>query len=143
MFQEPNRLLIHQLCDHVREDSSYGIESLVCLADILKSHIVEQYLLNDEDSNRLAELRTCLHNTEAQGNDLGSEVGAVVLDKRANHPKRGKSKIFEGSRFGGRVEEGVKEEGNVCCLALTLAMSSKQSPEWKHTSKEETTGLMM
>ena len=42
--------------DHVAEDCSDGIESLVGLADVGQAHVVEENLLDNEDGNGLAEL---------------------------------------------------------------------------------------
>lgn len=73
MLQQPYSLLIHQLSDHVREHGTHSIEALVRLADVLQSHIIQQDLLHDEDRDSLAQLRARLHNTKAEGDDLGGE----------------------------------------------------------------------
>jgi hypothetical protein len=65
MLQQPHRLLVNQLSNHITEYSTDGVEALVSLADVLQAHVIEQDLLNDEDSNGLAELRSSLHDTEA------------------------------------------------------------------------------
>lgn len=94
MLQKPNRLLVDQLSDHVAEDGANGVETLVCLADILQTHVVKQNLLNDENGDGFAELGASLHNTKAERDDLCGEkevddLRGVVLDKSANDAKRG------------------------------------------------------
>jgi hypothetical protein len=101
MLQEPHSLLVNKLSDHITENGANSVESLVGLADVLQSHVIEQDLLDDEDSNGLAELRSSLHDTEAKRNDLGSEeevdnLCRVVLDQSADDTKRGQAKVFKG-----------------------------------------------
>lgn len=64
MLQKANRLLVDQLSNHITQHRANGVEALVRLANVLQTHVVKQDLLDDEDSNRLAELRTSLHDTE-------------------------------------------------------------------------------
>jgi hypothetical protein len=65
MLQQTHRLLVNQLSNHITEYGTDGVEALVSLADVLQAHVIKQDLLNDEDSNGLAELRSSLHDTEA------------------------------------------------------------------------------
>lgn len=37
----------------------------------------------------------------------------VLLNESANHAQRRKPEVFEGTSFGGGVQEGVEEEGDV------------------------------
>ena len=53
MLQQPNRLLLYQLGDHVTKHGADRIKALICLADVRQSHIVEQNLLDDKDGDRL------------------------------------------------------------------------------------------
>ena len=104
MLQEPHSLLVNELSDHITENGANSVESLVDLADVLQSHVVEQDLLDDEDSNGLAELRSSLHDTEAERNDLGGEEEVddfcrVVLDQSANDTKRCQAEILKGPRL--------------------------------------------
>ena len=104
MLEKPNGLLIHKLGNHIAKDGADRIETLVSLADVLKTHVVKQNLLDDEDSNSLAEFRTSLHDAQAKRNDLSGEkevnnLRRVILDKSTNHAKGGQAKIFEGTRF--------------------------------------------
>jgi len=89
VLQQPHRLLIHKLRNHIREHRAHSVEALVRLADILQAHIIQQDLLHDKDGHRLAQLGTGLHDTQAQRDDLGGEqevddLRAVVLDQRAD-----------------------------------------------------------
>ena len=118
MLQQPHSLLIHQLRHHIRQNRAHRIEALVCLADVLQPHIVEQDLLHNEDGHRLAELRAGLHDTQTERDNLGGEekvddLGAVILDKRADNAEGGETEVLEGARLGGGVEEWVEEERDV------------------------------
>lgn len=104
MLQEPDGLLVNELSDHITKNSANSVESLVGLADVLQSHVIEQDLLNDEDSNGLAELRSSLHDTEAERDDLCGEEEVddfcrVILDQSADDTKRRQAKVFKGSRL--------------------------------------------
>lgn len=85
MLEQPHRLLLDELCDHVAQDGADRVESLVGGADICQADIIQQDLLDDKDGHRLAQLRARLHDTQAEGDDLGGEqevddVRRVVLD---------------------------------------------------------------
>jgi hypothetical protein len=56
VLQQPYGLLVNQLSNHVTQYGTDGVKALVGLADILQTHVVKQDLLDDEDSDRLAEL---------------------------------------------------------------------------------------
>lgn len=64
MLEQAYSLLIDKLRDHIGEHGAYGVEALICLADILQAHVVEQNLLNDEDGDGFAKFRAGLHDTE-------------------------------------------------------------------------------
>jgi hypothetical protein len=101
MLQQPHSLLIHQLRHHIRQHRTNGIEAFVSLANILQTHIVEQNLLHNKDGDCLAELRTRLHDTEAEGYYLSREeevnyFGAVVLDEGANDSEGRQAQVLEG-----------------------------------------------
>ncbi len=118
MLQEPSRLLLDQLSDHIAQDRTDGVEPLVRRADVVKAVIVEQYLLHDEDGDGFAELRPGLHDAQTQRDDLCRQqkvdhLRRVILDQGADDAERGQAKIFEGARLGGRVEERVEEERDV------------------------------
>jgi hypothetical protein len=67
------RLLLHKLRNHVAEDSSDSIETLVCSTNVVQPVVIKKDLLHDEDRNSLAKLGAGLHDAEAQWNNLGSE----------------------------------------------------------------------
>lgn len=70
MLKQSDGLRLHEANDHVAQDGADGIKPLICGTDISQPSVIQQDLLDDEDSNGLGELTTCLHNTEAQWNDL-------------------------------------------------------------------------
>lgn len=70
MLQQSGGLLFHKLRHHVAQYSSHGIESLVCRADVVESMIIEQDLLDNKDSDGLAQLRSRLHDAQAQRDDF-------------------------------------------------------------------------
>lgn len=85
MFEEPSRLLLYELRNHVAEDGADGIKPLVRGTDVVKTVVIEQDLLDNEDGNRLAELGPGLHDPQTQGDDLGRKqkvdhLGRIVLD---------------------------------------------------------------
>lgn len=73
MLQQSHSLLIHQLRHHITQHSAHSVEPLVRLADILQTHIIEQYFLHDENRDGLAELGARFHNTKTERDDLGGE----------------------------------------------------------------------
>lgn len=102
MLQKPCGLLLHQLRNHVAKNSSNSVESFICGTNIVETMIVKQYLLNNKDCNRLAELRAGFHDPKAQWDNLGCQeevdhIGGIVFNKSTNNTKRGQSKIFEWS----------------------------------------------
>lgn len=118
MFEEPSRLLLYQLSNHVAEDGTHSIEALISGTDIVKTVVIKQDLLDDEDGNRLAELRPGLHDPQAEGNDLGrkekvDDLGGIVLDKRTDDSQRSKPEVFKRTRLRRRVKERVEEEWDV------------------------------
>lgn len=73
MLQEPGSLLLHELVNHVAQDSPNSIEALVSCADIVQSMIVKKNLLHDKNGNCLAQFGPCLHNAEAQRDNFCRE----------------------------------------------------------------------
>ena len=121
MLEQSDGLLIDKLDDHVAEYSADGIESFIRLAYIVESLVIEEDLLDDKDSNSLAELRACLHDAKAQRDDLSSEqevdnLSRIILDKSADNTKRSQAQVFEGAGLGGSIQERVEEKRNVCYL---------------------------
>lgn len=106
--------------NHIAKNCADSVEALVGGANVIKAIVVQENLLDNEDGNRLAELRARLHDAKTQRDDFGREeevddVGRIILHQGANHAQAGKSKVFERSRLGGRVEERIEEEGDVGC----------------------------
>ena len=86
MLEEAGRLLLDELADHVAQDGSHGIKALVCRANVVETVVVQEYLLNDEDCHRLAQLGSRLHDSKTEGYYLRSkekidDLGRIILDK--------------------------------------------------------------
>jgi len=118
MLEQPNRLLLHQLGNHVAEHSSYRIEPLVSLTDVGEPHIIQQDLLNDEDGHRLGKFGAGLHDAEAQWDDLGGQqeiddIGGIIFDQCTDNAERGQAKVFERPGFRRGIEERVQKERDV------------------------------
>ena len=73
MLQQPCRLLLDELRDHIAEHRAHSVETLVGSTYVVQSMIVEEDLLDNEDSDSLAELRSRLHDPKAKWNDLGCQ----------------------------------------------------------------------
>ena len=119
MLQQPRRLALNELRDHIAQHRADGVEALVGLADIGKTGVIEKNLLYDEYGDGLAKLGAGLHDAKTKRNDLGCEkkvdhIGGIILDERANNTEGGQAQIFEWTRFGSRIEEGVEEKRDVC-----------------------------
>jgi hypothetical protein len=54
VLEQPHGLLLYQLRDHVAQNRTDGVKPLVGVTNVRKSHIVQQYLLHNEDSDRFA-----------------------------------------------------------------------------------------
>ena len=96
MLEKADSLLLHKLVHHVTENRANGIESLVSLADVGEANVIQEDLLDNEDGNRLAQLRSGLHDTEAERDDFGGEkkiddLGGVIFDQGTNDTERGKA----------------------------------------------------
>lgn len=118
MLQQSDGLALLQLHNHITQYGAHSVEALIGLADIVETHIIEEYLLHNEDGDSLAEFRASLHDSQAEWDNLGGEekvddIGGVVLDKGANDAKRGETEVFEGSGLRGCVKEWVEEERDV------------------------------
>ena len=72
MLEKADSLLLHQLSNHVAQDSAHGIESFICRANVAQANIIKKNFLYDKDSNGFAQLRTRLHNAKAKRDDLCS-----------------------------------------------------------------------
>jgi hypothetical protein len=70
MLKEAHSLLLNELVNHVAQNCSNSVKSLVSLTDVLQTEVVEQDLLNDKDGDCLAELATRFHDAQAERNNL-------------------------------------------------------------------------
>lgn len=118
MLEKADSLLLHELSDHVAEDSTHGIESLICSADIAQANVIEENFLHDEDSNSFAQLGTGLHNAKTERDDLRGQqevnhVRRIIFHQCADDTQRCESEIFKGTGFGGGIEERVEEKRDV------------------------------
>lgn len=90
MFEKAHCASLLDTRDHIRQYGTHCIKAFIRLADVGQSDVIQKDLLDDEDSNRLAELGASLHDTQAERDDLCAEkecddlrvVG--LLDQRAN-----------------------------------------------------------
>ena len=73
MLQKPCSLLFNKLRNHVAQYRSYCIKPLVCCANVVQPMIIEKNLLDDEDGDCFAKLRSSLHYAKAQRYDLSRE----------------------------------------------------------------------
>lgn len=118
MLEQTRCLLLDELAHHVAEDGANCVEPFVRSANVVESVVVKENLLDDEDSDRLAELRPGLHDAQAEGDDLGGQEEVdnfrrIILHECADHTEGGQTEVFEWSRFGSGVEERIEEERNV------------------------------
>ncbi len=115
MLEKSDRLLFDKLGHHVAEYGADRVETFIGGTDVGETDVVEKDLLHNKDCHRLAELRSRLHDSKTKRNDLGckeevDDVRRIILHQSSDNAKGSQPKVFEGSRFGGRVEEGVEEE---------------------------------
>lgn len=128
VFEKSDGLGVREVVDHETEDIDDGVESFVCMTYIGEADLVEENLLHDENSDRLGELCTMLHDPQTKRDNLRSEeeiddlgiIGLIDgltagrLDKCTNHTQRGEPEVLERSRLRGRVEERIEEQGQIC-----------------------------
>lgn len=90
VLEQSDRLLLDQLGDHIAEDSTHSIESLICRTNIRQADVIKKNLLHNENGNGLAKFRSSLHDAETEGNDLGGKeevnnVRRVILHQGTDH----------------------------------------------------------
>jgi hypothetical protein len=147
MLKEPCSLLLHELGDHVAEDSADSIEALVGGANVVQSVVIEQDLLDDENCDSLAELRARLHNPQAKRDDLSREkkvdhLARVVLNKRADDSEGRQAKILERAGFRRGVEKRVEEKRNVGCGKVRSSSYTRRKSRVL-TAEEQSAGVVM
>lgn len=118
MFQEPCRLLLNQLVDHVAQNRPNGVEPFIGCAYVVEAIVVQKYFLDDEYGHRLAQFRASLHDPETEGDNFRRQeevdhLRRIILHESANDPQRRQSQVFKRSGFGCRVEERIEEEGDM------------------------------
>ena len=84
MLEQSDGLALDELVDHVGQNRPDRVETLVRLADVGEPEVVEQDLLDNEDGDRLGQLRPSLHDPQTERDDLGRQqkvdhVRVVVL----------------------------------------------------------------
>lgn len=113
MLQKPHRLGLHQLSHHIAQHRHHRKEPLIRMANIRQPRLIKQDLLHDENRDRLGKLGARFHDPETERDDFSGEEevddrGVVILfDEGADDAQRGEAEVFEGTGFGGCVEEGV------------------------------------
>lgn len=93
VLQEPCRLLLNQLVDHVAQNCPHGVEPFVGCAYVVEAIVVQEYLLDDEYSHRLAQFRASLHDPETEGDNFRRQeeinhLRRIILHESANDSQR-------------------------------------------------------
>src|SRR3546814_8184956 len=65
VFEQTDSLLLYQLIDHIAKNGSDRVKALVRLANVGQAHVIQQYLLNNEYCDGLAEFRAGFHYAQA------------------------------------------------------------------------------
>lgn len=131
MLEKSSSLGLDQLGNHIAQDRTDGVEALVSSANVVETIVIKQNLLHNEDGHGLAKLRARLHYAKTERNDLRrqeevDDVGRIILDQSANNAEAGQSQVFERSRLGRRVEEGIEEQRNMRCGIGQQSMQTAQ-----------------
>ena len=67
VLKQSSCLLLHELADHVAENRANRIETFIGGTDIVKTVVIEENFLHDEDGHCLAQLGACLHDAKTKG----------------------------------------------------------------------------
>ena len=143
--------MLDKLRDHVAQNRSHGVKSLVSSTNICKAYIVEQNFLYNEDRHRLAQFRTGFHDTEAKGNDLRGkkevdDIRGVVFHQGTDHAQGSKTEIFKRARLGGGVEKRIEEKRNMGYSEQRIShgiSNEKKKKTQGHTIQKQSAGLVM
>ena len=73
VFEKPDGLSLYELVDHIAKHGSNGVETLVGVANICKSSLVQKDLLHNEDGDGLGKLGASFHDSETEWDDLGRQ----------------------------------------------------------------------
>ena len=119
MLEEPNSLLLNQLGDHIAQNGSNSVESLISGTNVGKSDIIKQDLLHNEDGHSFAQLGACLHDTQAKRDDFGgqqeiNDIRRVILHQRTDHTEGGQAQVLERARFRSGIKKWVQKKWNMC-----------------------------
>lgn len=93
MFEQANSLLLHQLGDHIAEDSAYSVEPFISRTNIAQTDVIKEDLLHNEDGNSFAQLWSSLHDTKTKRNNLSGQeevdhVRWIILHQGADDAQR-------------------------------------------------------
>lgn len=70
MLEKTCRLLLDKLSHHVAQHRPNCIEPLICCTNVVETVVVKENLLHNEDCNSLAKLRSRLHDSQTQWDNL-------------------------------------------------------------------------
>ena len=143
--------MLDKLRDHVAQNRSHGVKSLVSSTNICKAYIVEQNFLYNEDRHRLAQFRTGFHDTEAKGDDLRGkkevdDIRGVIFHQGTDHAQGSKTEIFKRARLGGGVEKRIEEKRNMGYSEQRIShgiSNEKKKKTQGHTIQKQSAGLVM
>jgi hypothetical protein len=90
MLEQSCCLLFYELRYHIAEDGSNSIKPFIRSTDVVQAMIIEKNLLDNENSDCLAELRASFHYPKTQWNDFSCEkevdnIRGIVFDKSTNN----------------------------------------------------------
>ena len=143
--------MLDKLRDHVAQNRSHGVKSLVSSTNICKAYIVEQNFLYNEDRHRLAQFRTGFHDTEAKGNDLRGkkevdDIRGVIFHQGTDHAQGSKTEIFKRARLGRGIEKRIEEKRNMGYSEQRIShgiSNEKKKKTQGHTIQKQCAGLVM
>ena len=100
VLEQPDRLLLHKLSDHVAQDRSNGVEPLVGRTYVRETDIVQQDLLHDEDGHCLAQFRAGFHDPKTQRDYFRrkqkvDDIRGIILDQRSDDAQRRETKVLK------------------------------------------------
>lgn len=93
-------------------------ESIIGLTDVRQAAVVEQNLLENKSRDSLRQLRSALHDPQAQRNNFRREQERddfllVGLHQRSDDSETCETQVLERTSLGRCVEERVEEQRNV------------------------------
>jgi hypothetical protein len=88
VFQQPNRLCLYKLIDHVAQHSTNRIEPFVGVTYVRQAGLIQKNLLDDENGNCFGELGASFHYAQTKWDYLGrkeemnNSVVVILLERR-------------------------------------------------------------